>query len=321
MQVSRIVHMLGGLLAAALAAIAPAMAQTITDGSIVFGSSYAAPSSYGDYPPPIGRPVFNYTNGAPSAYGAAGVVSNGQAVSSASLVNDQLQVFASASSENYANAAAETWDTLNFGNLPALGGAVNASTVIGSLTLTVQSAATAGFTNGATAFGLQIYNPATFGPSTNPASNGDCGNILFYTCTGLIAWANNGGALENGLPFGTGDYGTTSGGPAPLTLGTTTYSVPITLGMLGLDGGMLSYTAEVDVENNGPCTNQEVCPVAQINADPSVALTGLYAGVTVSSTSGVDYLSPVPLPAAAWLLLSGLGGLVLMGRRRIARQL
>ena len=62
------------------------------------------------------------------------------------------------------------------------------------------------------------------------------------------------------------------------------------------------------------------CALVEINADPSIALTGLYAGVSVSSDSGTDYVSPVPLPAAVWLTLSGLAGLALMGRRRITSQ-
>jgi hypothetical protein len=224
-------------------------------------------------------------------------------------------VFASATNANYATAGAEIWDTLNFANLPALGGAVTLDTVVGVLTLTVQSGATAGFTNAGTAFGLQIYNPATFAPSTNPASTGDCGDMLVYLCAGLIAQQNNGGSLENGTPFSNGDYGGTSGGPAPLTLGTNSYSIPLTLG--DVVSGKLSYTAEVDVENNGPCANPlGTCALAQVNADPSIALTGLYAGVNVSSASGTDYVSPVPLPAAIWLMLSGLGGAALMGRRR-----
>jgi hypothetical protein len=233
------------------------------------------------------------------------------AVSSASLVNDQLQVFASATNANDSLAAAEIWDTLNFGNLPALGGAVTLNTVVAILNLTVQSGATAGFTNAETAFGLQIYNPAMFAPSANPASTGDCGDILIYTCAGLITAVNNGGALENGIPFSITSPGLV---PAPLTLGTNNYSIPLTLADVA--SGQLSYTAEIEVENNGPCAEpQDTCALVEINADPSIALTDLYSGVTVSSSSGTDYVSPVPLPAAVWLMLSGLGGLALMGRR------
>jgi hypothetical protein len=315
MHVSRMICLVGGLLAAVVAVTAPAMAQTITSGSIVFGDYFIYPSTSGGYGAPpfaFGAGIgFNYTSGTQSVTGGAGTVLNGQSVASASLTNDDLQVFASATNANDSLAAAEIWDTLNLGNLPALGGAVTLNTVIGTLNLTVRSGATAGFTNAETAFGLQIYNPATFAPSTNPASTGDCGDILIYTCAGLLAAANNGGALENGSPFSTISPGLV---PAPLTLGTNTYSIPLTLGDVA--SGQLSYTAEVEVENNGPCAEpQDTCALVEINADPSIGLTGLYTGVTVSSASGTDYVSPVPLPAAVWLMLSGLGGVALMGRR------
>jgi hypothetical protein len=46
-------------------------------------------------------------------------------------------------------------------------------------------------------------------------------------------------------------------------------------------------------------------------------VTGLLSGLSVTSSSGYDY-APVPLPAAAWLLGSGLLGLACFGRRRYA---
>jgi hypothetical protein len=127
MHVSRLVCRVGGLLVAVVATSAPAMAQTITDGSVVFGSYFVYPATgagYGAPPFAFGGAGFNYTSGTLSTSGAAGTVLNGQAVSAASLVGDDLAVFASATNANNSLAAAATWDTLNFGNLPALAGTV-----------------------------------------------------------------------------------------------------------------------------------------------------------------------------------------------------
>lgn len=49
------------------------------------------------------------------------------------------------------------------------------------------------------------------------------------------------------------------------------------------------------------------------DTDPSLG------GYSIDDVSVTDASAPVPLPAAAWLLLSGLGGLGFMGRRRKTR--
>jgi hypothetical protein len=45
-------------------------------------------------------------------------------------------------------------------------------------------------------------------------------------------------------------------------------------------------------------------------------ITGTTTGVSGGAYAGVVAASPVPLPAAAWLLLSGLVGVGAMARRR-----
>jgi hypothetical protein len=60
---------------------------------------------------------------------------------------------------------------------------------------------------------------------------------------------------------------------------------------------------------------------ASDTVDPFIAIDPTWLaenpGYTLEISSNVTQTSPVPLPATAYLLLSGLGGLALMGRRRI----
>lgn len=82
--------------------------------------------------------------------------------------------------------------------------------------------------------------PSTF-VQTNPGS--DCGVVL-ETCGGLVAQATNGGVVASS---GTSIESANFLGAARFTLGTKTYSVTITDGML--NNGRVSFIAEVAGES------------------------------------------------------------------------
>jgi hypothetical protein len=118
---------------------------------------------------------------------------------------------------------------------------------------------------------------------------------------------------------------------------TTTYSFDACASTGGACGGVPVLTSSFAYTSTTPY--QFMAPVGELETmDISATGTAKDAGgnwyaaidpsITLDPSNGPGYsilyspdAAPVPLPAAAWLLLSGLGGLALMGgRRRITPQ-
>jgi hypothetical protein len=306
-----------GLCAVALAPTTAHAAQ-ISDGSFI--SEY-----YNDGVNPAGfsatfSNIIAYTNGNTTQGNLVTDPSNGNDQADASATVGGALVVGILASGTTANpstteAIAETWDTLTLSNYPTLGGSVNSNTVVGTLNLTVnQTVSTTANATAATAIGLALYATNQF----LPVDTGyDCGPVAAQ-CTGLIS----GTLLGSPDPATNGGTIATNGGgggrPGAITnpLGTArpnplTFSIPLTLGEVSLLSGKISYIAELGAELTSPDST-----ASSIAIDPSITLTGLYPGMTVSSLSQSSY-SPAPLPASAWLFGSGLLGFaVLAGRRR-----
>ncbi|MHB8455060.1 MAG: VPLPA-CTERM sorting domain-containing protein [Acidiferrobacterales bacterium] len=274
----------GSLLAGTLGTAPLAFAATITDGTYI-SDQYYDPAS-GSYATPGG---FNYTNGILSQTNTVSdpVSPFASATSTASLTSDQLSLSLSGS-ENLTSGTAEMWDTLTAGNLP-FGPTVTANTVIFTLNMLVSASGGGGSSTTNFGGGLELFNTASFNPFYAGNDCGWGGSSNFY-CSGLVG--------SNGL--------VSSSSSVP---GTYKFSVPVTLGEL--TSGQIAYIAEIGAGNyTAPSLG------APLIIDPSIALTGLYSGVSVSSNSGTNYLAPVPLPGAAWLFGSGLVGLIGLARRQ-----
>jgi hypothetical protein len=286
-----------------------AFAALISDGSFIQGfynngtqPTYTAFTTFGPN-------IYNYTNGIQSQASFSlsgpgpGVLANAYPsyVNASAAVSPTTSLAVTVSdpdtaSGGFASGTAEIWDTLQLGNLPT--GAVS---LIGTLNFTITSSvqSTGALFGAQAAYGFALYNVGTYIPNS---TGGDC---AMQACGGLDYAVGNGGALTGS--------GIVENGVVPTS---TTYSIPITLAEAEAAAGHggLAYIAELAgyVPAQGPYGGN-----GTLTLDPTVTLTNLYPGVTVSSASGVDY-APVPLPAAAWLLLSGLGGIGFIARRRKA---
>jgi len=287
-----------------MAAVALGSAVTATSASAA-GITYGTYSYAADYDTAqqntgtLGG--FNYTNGfqsQTSALATSGPLLSSSASANANLSPSKLSVMLTGDGSGEGTyGTAESWDTLTLQNLPT-GPSVNANTVLGTLTLTVT--ASGGSLDGLaqTNYTLALYNTSQFVQGPNGTTT-DCASL---TCTGLVGYAQNAQLSVSPTVYS----------PIP-TLGTTTYSVPITLGMLS--SGQISFVAEVAGQDHSTVGVN----AASLSIDPAVSLTNLYAGVSVQSASGYTaYNSTVPLPASSWMLLSGLFGFSVMARRHRA---
>lgn len=302
---------------AASVCAASSMAANITDGTYISLSYYDSGNPPGTYQSSSG---INYTNGVSSAAQNISDPSSpyASALAAANLNTDTL-LSATTGSSTYTTATAEMWDTLTFaGPLPS--GATVSST-LGSLNMTVTTSAGGVPTgvNANSAFGLQIFNTAAF---AQPSAGVDCGamggtvNIplgggvvepIVFTnpcVASLLGQSINGGSLETS--------GGILGGTITNANANFTYLLSVPLTGAELLAGV-SYIAEIAVFNT---SGSSATPLI---VDPSISFSSNYAGLTLSSTSGIDYQnppSPVPVPAAVWLFGSGVMALFWTVRRR-----
>jgi hypothetical protein len=249
--------------------------------------------------------ILSYTNQIPTAIdGQFGIIGDGSAevATYASVATGTLNLLITPSLVS-SSAVAELWDSITFGNLPPTGPNVTVNTQMGTINLTVTTTAPATDTPALiqSAIGLQLYGTSGFLPTLGTGT--DCG-LTVYACLGLITSSTNGGTVSLqgnavnsvGVALGAQSY---------------TYSVPVTLGQ-ALSG--VSFLAEIAATTTGSGQTFSI--------DPSISLTNLYSGITINGASGINYTAPapVPVPAAAWLLGSGLLGLfgISRGRRELA---
>ena len=280
-----------------------ASVPTITYGTVISAGTYD-PGLYNSYPTYTSYTTpgyFNYTNGVLSQSRTVldsyslynyGYVFDSKASATASLLGNTLSLNLTGSTNGNNGGStggkAEMWDTLTFGNLPT-GSSVNANTVLGTLNMTVNTSMTSQHMNAYGTYALSVYNPGTF--NLLPiSSTPDCG-LTYSALRGLA-----------------GCTGVVAGDNVSAVVGNSVLSVPITLA--SLNNGQLAYIAEIVGVNQDYFSTNFVI-------DPSVTITGLSHGVTVTSLSGTNYVSTVKEPPTTVLLG---GGALLMGLRAFRKK-
>lgn len=173
-----------------------------------------------------------------------------------------------------------------------------------------------GITGASAAAGAGFWDTLTF----SGASGGETGTLTF-NLPGSFTDVGYGGACEGyALTSGTLSNGSNCGGSST---GADPFGATVTV----LNSGNPSETLRLNfpLENGvatrvafalGTAVYNSFNPATADLYDPPQVRLVLPNGVTYTSASGVFLTSPVPLPSAAWLFVSGILGLVSLARRR-----
>ncbi len=198
-----------------------------------------------------------------------------------------------------AHGSAMMLDTLTFGNLPS-------GTVSGTLADLTMSLASNIYNAGGNVYGgadLSVFAPTVYMVGYIPVSgyacpSSDCPNVNSGNYN--YQWTN---LASNGISIGS---------PGAV------FTIPITSG--DLSNGKFSYIADIWANVFGPYT-----PYSEpfLFIDPSISLTNLAPGITVTSASGANYLGASPpiseTPEASSLVLFATGLVTLGGWARIKK--
>lgn len=218
------------------------------------------------------------------------------------------------------------------GNLGAAASlSVTGTTPGGNFVLSATSEATYGdllTITGGTGSGVLALRYSLDGSITQTGSGNSVSLVLgglSSAPTGTLA-SENGGALTGTIlgPFiGVGGHGDTLTEYVPFTYGTTFAITPDLLAdpeYFSSQGNTAPFTASVDFYNTLSLNS------ALVYGGTPRSLGALNSSADISSEDGLGYgpggltpPAPVPLPPAAWLLLSGLGGIALLSRGSAAR--